>query len=192
MPALSQSVRLSVSCVTYASDDTVLKCTLQSLVEAGQYAKQQGILHNMTVQLIDNGPDAEHHRLIEKLAEELAGTFDSLRVLSGHGNIGYGCGHNLAIALAKSDYHLVLNPDVILDKESLSIALTYMAHNSDVGLLAPDAMGENGERQYLAKRMPHFSVLVARALNCSWLNKKLKVLLDRSQKTFFSSWYPQS
>lgn len=179
MSLLACGVTLSISCVTYASHKQILSNTIASLAVACAYAQQQGQLQSASLTLIDNGPDDNNRINIECLAQQYAHAFAAVKIKTGHGNIGYGCGHNLAIALANSDYHLVLNPDVILDKESLSIALTYMANNSDVGLLAPDAVGENGERQYLAKRMPHFSVLVARALNCSWLNKKLKVLLDR-------------
>jgi len=40
-------------------------------------------------------------------------TFDWI---SGHGNIGYGAAHNLAIRRADSDFHLILNPDVLIDK----------------------------------------------------------------------------
>ena len=41
-----------------------------------------------------------------------------LRYIGGHGNIGYGSAHNLILDRLSSDFHLILNPDVIIDKDS--------------------------------------------------------------------------
>lgn len=169
---------LSISCVTYASNEAVLLNTLNSLAVACAYARSLGELANTSLTLIDNGPDYKNLELIQQLAERYSTNFDSIHIKTGHGNLGYGRGHNLTIHETASEYHLVLNPDVVLDKTSLAIALTYMAENADVGLLAPDARGENGERQYIAKRQPTFSVLLARALNRPWLNRRLKKQLE--------------
>ncbi|MBC8932214.1 glycosyltransferase family 2 protein, partial [Escherichia coli] len=60
----------------------------------------------------------------ERAAFEQAGIGYS--VLSGHGNVGYGRGHNLAIEAARSRYHLILNPDIDLEPDALAQALDFL------------------------------------------------------------------
>ncbi|MEX3581554.1 MAG: glycosyltransferase [Burkholderia sp.] len=74
--------------------------------------------------------------------------------IGGHGNVGYGRGHNLAIERAASRYHLVLNPDIDLDADALAAALAFLDAHPDVGLLSPRVDDENGHIQYLCRRYP--------------------------------------
>lgn len=164
------SAVLTISCVTFDSDIKVLGATLESLVKACLHAKRQDLLQTVKLHLIDNGPNAFNLHQLYKLKSEYHSNFFDIQVHTGHGNIGYGKGHNLAILNVKSEYHLVLNPDVILDLNNISIALNYMCDNSDVGLLTPDAFGIEGDRQYIAKRHPNILILLARALKISWMN----------------------
>ncbi|APR37488.1 glycosyl transferase [Paraburkholderia sp. SOS3] len=73
---------------------------------------------------------------------------------SGHGNVGYGRGHNLAIVQARSEYHLVLNPDVDLDRDALIDALDFLETHPEVGLLTPRISDAQGRIQYLCRRYP--------------------------------------
>jgi GT2 family glycosyltransferase len=100
-------------------------------------------------------------------------------VFSGHGNIGYGKGNNLAIHKCKSDYHLVLNPDVELAADSIYEALKFLLENKDVAMIAPHATNQFGEYEYLAKRMPSLSVILIRGLNKAFLNKIFKARLEK-------------
>jgi hypothetical protein len=177
IPARSP-VRLSISCVSYALDAPVLIATLESLVQACVFAKQSGLLTEVQLFLIDNGPDQNNKNALQEIQETFARQFDRITLLSGHGNLGYGRGNNLALLQTDCDYHLVLNPDVLLARDNLHIALAYMQQQTDVALLAPDGVGEQGERQFLAKRHPSFLVLLARATRHPWLCKKIKTQMD--------------
>jgi GT2 family glycosyltransferase len=42
------------------------------------------------------------------------------QVLSEHRNNGYGEGNNIATREAVADYHLVLNPDVLLEPDAVA------------------------------------------------------------------------
>jgi GT2 family glycosyltransferase len=75
-------------------------------------------------------------------------------ILTGHGNVGYGRGHNLAIERAASCYHLVLNPDIDLDRNALLRALDFFEANPVVGLLTPRIGDEQGHLQFLCRRYP--------------------------------------
>ncbi len=177
IPARSP-VRLSISCVSYALDAPVLIATLESLVQACVFAKQEGLLTEARLFLIDNGPDQNNKNALQVIQQTFAHQFDYIILLSGHGNLGYGRGNNLALLQTDCDYHLVLNPDVLLARDNLNIALAYMQQHTDVALLAPDGIGEQGERQFLAKRNPSFLVLLARATRHPWLCKKIKAQMD--------------
>jgi GT2 family glycosyltransferase len=84
-------------------------------------------------------------------------------------NLGYGKAHNLAITHAVSDYHLVLNPDVIIDKASIDNALQFMNICPTVALLTPYAVNDLGEKEYLNKRYPGLLTLLIRGFAPAFL-----------------------
>lgn len=174
---MPEAITLSVSCVTFASEPQSLHDTLSSLSHACNLAYKNGLYAKVSLYLIDNGPNDDNLKLLKLLIVEFSSCFDEIKLITGQGNVGYGCGHNLAISQLCSDYHLVINPDVIVDKRSIATALVYLAHHKDVGLLAPDAIYPNGVRQYIAKRNPEIIVLFMRALNIvpawGWLKEKM-------------------
>ena len=85
-----------------------------------------------------------------------------LRLLHGHGNVGYGAAHNLLINDLESEFHLMLNPDVVLDKLFLATGINYLIAHKGVALVAPMASHETGERQFLCKRYPSVFTLFVR------------------------------
>ncbi len=76
-------------------------------------------------------------------------------------------------------YHLILNPDAILDPTALSEAIRFLEANADVGLLAPDVHGSAGERQYLCRRYPSVLVLLLRGFAPGWVKRRFSGLLER-------------
>jgi hypothetical protein len=94
-------------------------------------------------------------------------------VLAGHGNVGYGCGHNLAIQQASSQFHLILNPDINMDAQALVAACEFFDAHADVGLLAPRVDDEAGKEQFLCRRYPTLLVLLARGFLPSVLRRSL-------------------
>ena len=143
------SVRLSVSVVTYAPHITRLGDTLQSLFQSLAKASASGRLAEADVVLVDNGPAREW---TERL-NEMARCFDA-RLVSGHGNVGYGRGHNLVLLASRAEFHLVLNPDVIIDEFAIDEALRFMMEYPQVVILAPVVRGAKGQLQFLCRRYP--------------------------------------
>lgn len=137
------------------------------------------MLERVDLYLIDNGPDEKNLSTLTQLKNDLPKVFNHIHLITGHGNIGYGCGHNLAIHQVASDYHLIINPDVINDVKNIVIAIEYMEQHRNVGLLAPDAFCPDGSRQYIAKRQPEIIVLLARACGFKPKWKWLKRKMDR-------------
>jgi len=73
-------------------------------------------------------------------------------LLQGHGNVGYGTAQNLAIRTARSDYHLLLNPDLELEEDFLATGIRYLENEQDISVVSPHAQYKNGQKQYLCKR----------------------------------------
>ncbi len=141
--------RWSVSIVTYHPERATIARTLAHLLDACR-AWQMERGGEIELYLVDNGglPD-----LAEPVAAlERAGVACTL--ISGHGNVGYGRGHNLAIERARSRCHLVLNPDVDLDPDTLVRAAEFLDAHPQVGLLAPRTHDGELRLQYLCRRYP--------------------------------------
>jgi GT2 family glycosyltransferase len=76
-------------------------------------------------------------------------------------------------------YHLILNPDAILEPAALQESLRFLEANPDVGLLTPDVRGSAGERQYLCRRYPSVLVLLIRGFGPPWIKRRFAPLLER-------------
>ncbi|MEM5440035.1 glycosyltransferase family 2 protein [Paraburkholderia diazotrophica] len=142
---------LTVSLVVYRPDLQQLAQTLKSLGAAYDALRETHPAFRMAVCLVDNGglPDATG-----ALFDELRSRGAAFSIIAGQGNVGYGRGHNLAIERACSRYHLVLNPDIDLDRAALVRALDFFERHPDVGLLTPRIGDEAGHIQYLCRRYP--------------------------------------
>ncbi|HEY0970499.1 MAG TPA: hypothetical protein VGE02_05930 [Gemmatimonadales bacterium] len=153
---------LSVSVVTYRPDLEELAATFRSLVVSFGVARDAGVLEGLLVEVIDNGTD-DLHGLDSVLNTVFSDVPDlEARLRRGHGNVGYGRGHNLSLLGSRARYHLVLNPDVLLDADALQHAVEFLDANPRVGLLTPQVRGPSGERQFLCRAYPSVFVLFLR------------------------------
>lgn len=100
------------------------------------------------------------------------------RVIYQHNqhNIGYGAAHNIAIRESIYDnvpYHLVINPDIILNVKELEQMLQFISSHPEVGSLMPKVVYPNGELQYLCKLLPTpFDVFGRRFLPRQWMEHR--------------------
>lgn len=96
--------------------------------------------------LIDNSPTRD-----ERFA-----TLPAEYLFNGK-NLGYGAAHNIAIrqTIAQgTPYHLVINPDILLQPDTIERSLGYMQSHQNVGMLMPQVYYPNGEIQHLCKLLP--------------------------------------
>lgn len=156
---------LSISVVVYRLDRAELARTLQTLADG---------LHRLatvdvTLSLVDNSERSELAAALAELAA--AAGFPDARIISGHGNVGYGAGHNRAIRASLAFAHLVLNPDIELDPEALRAGLKTLCEDGVVlvGAVGRDADGTPG---YLSKRMPDVLTFLLRGFAPIWLKRR--------------------
>jgi GT2 family glycosyltransferase len=145
-----ESDNLSVSVVVYRPDLALLTRTLSSLETACNALRVNNPAFAVTLYLVDNGGLPDISADLNTLQERGIPTV----LISGHGNVGYGRGHNLAIERSASRYHLVLNPDIDLDGDALVNALDFFAQHPEAGLLTPRIGDDEGRLQYLCRRYP--------------------------------------
>ncbi len=169
------SLHISASLVLYKPDLLMVERALLALQEAGRLAKQHYSLQ-LDLTLVDNSADSVLYGNVANWLEGLRAVVPdwTLQLVRAPGNVGYGRGNNLVIANSRSDYHVVVNPDLFVNDDALLEALRFMEDNEDVGLLSPAVFGEDGERQYLCKRNPTLLVMFLRSFSSPWLQSRFK------------------
>ncbi|SAK69647.1 glycosyltransferase family 2 protein [Caballeronia ptereochthonis] len=167
-----QLITLSISIVVYRPDAALLARTVETLDAA--LAQLHDVAGRACLYLIDNGNPGE----LADLPVPSDADFDTV-VIKGHGNVGYGRGHNLAIERAASRFHLILNPDVEINADGLRRALAFLRDSPQTGLLAPWIGGDDGRQQYLCRRYPTVFDLFVRGFLPSALRKPFAPRLAR-------------
>lgn len=151
----SGPVSLSVSIVVYHADAAVVSATVDSLLASMQFARSQQVLSQAVLHLIHNGePSTGFAALADRVVERCRQHEVQFELFEGHGNVGYGRGHNLSIHSVNTDFHLVLNPDVVLARESLVQGLQYLQSAPTVAALSPAVCDGDGHKQHACKRFP--------------------------------------
>ena len=107
--------------------------------------------------LVDNASPDDTGR---RLAETEFGPQVRFRQLEK--NIGFGSGHNCVIPELSSEYHFVLNPDILIEEDVLSRMCDWMDQHPDVVMATPSLMFPDGRPQILPKRKPNLLGLLAR------------------------------
>jgi GT2 family glycosyltransferase len=169
--------RLSISIVVYRPDMAQLIATLQSLRLALETANQAGAISSVILSLVDNG--SEDERLLDAAAGRAVEGLPWLRleILRGHGNVGYGRGHNLPIMGLDATYHLILNPDVILAPDAILESARFLDAHPDVGLLSPRGYDPTGARQYLCRLYPTLLALYLRGFAPEFVRRRFQPYL---------------
>ena len=146
----SETGCLSVSVVVYRPDTTLFDRTISSLIAAFLELRTARPGSSLDICVVNNGGWLDHGSALDALNEQGI----RCQVLSGQGNVGYGRGHNLAIQRAGSRYHLVLNPDIDIERDALVKALDFFDRHPEAGLITPRIGDSDGHIQYLCRRYP--------------------------------------
>ena len=156
---------LSIGFVTWRTPAAVLARFLGSL-SAAIAVLQQGMDARAQVYAISNEGPLGAAAVARQVAGQVAGqprtTWSGIQ---GHGNIGYGAAQNLAIRRTQADYHLIANPDVVLDPDALLEAVRHLEAHPALVMAAPQGYDAAGRYASLAKRSPTALALLLRALS---------------------------
>ena len=73
----------------------------------------------------------------QKFKDELESKYKNLKCILSKSNLGMGTGNNIGIKETKTNYVLILNPDVILEKNTLEELFLTSSKLSNFTILAP-------------------------------------------------------
>lgn len=96
---------------------------------------------------------------------------DKVRFLLLKENIGFGRAHNKVLPYLDSDYHAVINPDILLREDALCALCGFLQANPDVVMATPRLYFPDGREQLVAKRRPTLLALLGRQLPFRFLKK---------------------
>lgn len=134
-------MKVTASIVTYNSANEISE-VLNSLSQA----------KNIEIFVIDNASEDNTREIVKK-------EFPEIKLIASPKNLGFGGGHNLAIEQIDSNYHIIVNPDISVEKDEIEKMLSYMEANPDVVVLTPRVLNTDGSEQFLPKRRPNLKYL---------------------------------
>ena len=108
---------LTIVIVTFKSEEVIHECI-------------KSIDNRIKIIVVENSHNPEFKNKIEKL-------YNNVECVISTENLGMGKGNNLGINLTKTDYVLILNPDVILEKKTIDELFKASNMISDFAILAP-------------------------------------------------------
>jgi GT2 family glycosyltransferase len=170
-------ITVSISVVTYFPDQAEFEQVIAHLVAAVREARNSlgGILGEVSLTVIDNSCNSAVYECIRSCLRDHEADFGGhVTATNSSTNTGFGAGHNVAIAKEESTYHLVLNPDVLMERDALAGAIRFMQDNPAVGLLVPKVLTPDGKPSYLCKRYPSVLDLVLRGFAPSWVKQRFR------------------
>ena len=142
--------KISAAIVSYGGYEEVMRAVESLLKYAGP---------DFTLWLVDNAsPDGTGEKLEKSLRDP------RVRVIRNPQNYGFGKGHNTVIPMLDSEYHFVLNPDILVNQPVLEQMAGWMDQNPDVVMSTPRLTFPDGRPQVLPKRPCNLLGLLSRQL----------------------------
>ncbi len=120
-----------------------------------------------TLYVVDNGSTDGTVEFIRK-------NFPQVVLIETGSNIGFGAGHNYILDRLDSEYHAIINPDVIIKDDIISNMARFLDENEDVGMLSPEIRFPDGRMQILGKKIPQPQYLIASRLRGNEPSKLLR------------------
>lgn len=137
--------------VTYNNKDKIAQ-TIESVL-----TQTKGV--PFTLYVVDNAST-------DGTAQFIKTAFPSVVMIESAHNCGFGAGHNQVLPFLESKYHVVINPDILLQSDVITELCTYADAHENVGLLSPRIVFADGREQFLGKRSP-----TVRYLGDHWFHK---------------------
>ena len=113
---------ITVVIVTFKSDDVIHDCIMS-------------IPNDINIFVVDNAGDSNFKENIEK-------NYKNVSCILSSENLGMGSGNNFGLKQVKTDYALILNPDVILDKNTIDELIISGKIIDDFAIISPLSKNE--------------------------------------------------
>lgn len=149
-------MKLSACIVLYNDQDEALTAAASVLEHTRRWP--------LRLYLVDNAsPDGSGARLAQAAAARLRPAQEqTVEVICRDVNGGFGTGHNTVMPRLSSDYHFILNPDILLENDTLSDLAEWMAAHPQAVMARPALRFPDGRPQVLPLRKCSALALVYR------------------------------
>jgi GT2 family glycosyltransferase len=102
-------------------------------------------------------------------------------------NTGFGAGHNIILDTINSEFHLILNPDVVFSSEVIPALIKTLKEEPSVSFVTPKVLYPNKEVQKVCRKHPTISGLLNRRLR---LSKNGSMSNEYKDQDFERRFYP--
>lgn len=100
-----------------------------------------------SIYVVDNASTDETLEIIRE-------DFPEVNLIQSDTNLGFGAGHNEVIKLVDSKYHIIVNPDIQVDEDTVKKLAVFMEENPNIVCTTPRIHNIDGTEQQLPKRNP--------------------------------------
>ena len=153
---------LSIIIVNYNTREPLRRC-LESI-------QAHNIGLDIETIVVDNASQDGSAEMVRQTAPE------AILIEPGY-NTWFTGGNNLGIQAATGDYVFILNPDTIIQKDTLQTMVAYLQANPQVGAITCQMEFPDGGRQFTGSQIPHYIDLLLGytflgVLLAPWRNKR--------------------
>ena len=146
----------------------------------------QSIDDDISIIVIENSNNKNFKDYIEK-------KYRNVSCILSNDNIGMGAGNNIGIENAKSDFVLILNPDVILFENTINELINEANNLIEFAIMSPISDNENFPN-YSIKEMKNINYEMIFEVDsvdgfCMLINKKKIKLISKDGKTFDENFF---
>ena len=122
--------------VTYRSEKLILK--------------NLEVLKKFSTIIVDNSNSEKLEIIIKK--------YENIKLIRSSKNLGYGKANNLAVSFANTPFILIINPDIILNENSISaLFVEFLKDPENIGILGPSLYDKqmnrrtNGSKSFISQ-----------------------------------------
>ena len=98
----------------------------------------------------------------QDLAPVLDQEWSQVEFIQNRSNLGFAAGANMGFRKSQGEFVFVLNPDVLVQDQSVETLVSTLRNNADAGLALPLLRNPDGSLQYSCRRFYSYTTLVMR------------------------------
>jgi len=146
---------VSIIIVNYNVKEFLIQC-IDSINQTDYLGKTEIII-------IDNHSFDGSQKILKK-------QFPHIKIIENQENFGFGKAVNQGVELASGEYLFILNPDTIIQEDTINVLVNYLMNHPQVGMVGPKIINSDGKLQPACKRsFPTLKVALPKLLGMSKL-----------------------